>query len=239
VFELYLVGSSIKLNPPLPKGRNVLDFQITPDKKAVVYRADQDTDEVFELYRVEFAQPGVSTKLNSPLPTGGDVSDQYEITADSSSVVYVADQTTDNVLELYRVSFVIPGISTKLNSPLVLGGNVSFSFPLALNGSASFKSALALKRSASFKSAITPNRSVSLSFAITPDNAAVVYLATQDTTQAAELYRVPLSTPGRSSKLNGVLPSDASVPLASRLPRIVPRPSIISYKMFHLLRRLL
>ena len=71
VFELYLAGSAIKLNPPLSRGKNVLDFQITPDKTAVVYRANQDTNDVFELYWVEFAHPGVSTKLNSPLPIGG------------------------------------------------------------------------------------------------------------------------------------------------------------------------
>ena len=136
VVELYLVGSSInKLNPPLPKGKNVIDFQITPDKKAVVYRADQDTDEVFELYRVEFANPGVSTKLNSPLPAGGDVWFGL-ITPDSSSVLYLADRTTDDVLELYRVPFANPGMSTKLNGPLVAGGNVFFDFRITPDNSA-------------------------------------------------------------------------------------------------------
>lgn len=174
VFELYLVGSSIKLNPPLSNGKNVLEFQITPDKKAVVYRADQDTDEVFELYRVEFAKPGVSTKLNSPLPTGGDVW-SHLITPDSSSVLYLADQTTDGVLELYRVAFATPGVITKLNGPLVPGGNVFFGF------------------------------------GITPDNSAVVYRAIEATANTIELYRVPLATPGVSSKLNGVLPTDGDV----------------------------
>ncbi|MEO8340820.1 MAG: hypothetical protein ABI604_14075 [Nitrospirota bacterium] len=42
VSELYLAGSSIELNPPLSPRKNVLDFQITPDKGAVLYRADQD-----------------------------------------------------------------------------------------------------------------------------------------------------------------------------------------------------
>jgi len=174
VLELYLVGSSVKLNPPLPKGKNVLDFQITPDKKAVVYRADQDTDEVFELYRVEFANPGVSTKLNSPLPAGGDVWLGF-ITPDSSSVLYLADQTTDGVLELYRVAFATPGVSTKLNGPLVAGGNVFFDF------------------------------------AITPDNSAVVYRATEATANTIDLYRVPLSTPGLSTKLSGTLPTNSDV----------------------------
>lgn len=209
VSELYLVGSSIKLNPPLSQGKNVLDFQITPDKTAVVYRADQDTNDVFELYRVEFAHPGVSTKLNRLLPTGGDVSLFYEITADSSSVVYVADQTTNDVYELYRVPFVTPGVSTKLNGPLVPGGDVA---PvLDLSSSASFLAALARKRSESFQSTSHSNSIASASFAITPDNSAVVYLATEDTANTIELYRVPLATPGVSTKLNAVLPSDANV----------------------------
>ena len=174
VSELYLVGSSIKLNPPLSQGKNVLDFRITPDKTAVVYRADQDNNEVFELYRVEFANPGVSTKLNSPLPVGGDVWSAV-ITPDSSSVVYLADQTTEGVLELYRVPFATPGVSTKLNAPLVPGGNVFFGI------------------------------------GITPDNSAVVYVATQDTANTMELYRVPLATPGLSTKLNGVLPANTDI----------------------------
>lgn len=38
VFELYLVGSSIKLNHPVER-ENFLAFRITPDKTAVLYRA--------------------------------------------------------------------------------------------------------------------------------------------------------------------------------------------------------
>ena len=174
VFELYLAGSSIKLNPPLSQGKNVLDSQITPDKTGVVYRADQDTNDVFELYRVEFAKPGVSTKLNSPLPVGGDVWSAV-ITPDSSSVLYVADQTTDGVSELYRVPFATPGVSTKINGPLVTGGNVFFDIRT------------------------------------TPDNSTVVYRATQATANIIELYRVPLATPGVSTKLNGALPPNADV----------------------------
>lgn len=174
VFELYLAGSSIKLNPPLSRGKNVLDFQITPDKTAVVYRADQDTPDVFELYRVEFAHPGVSTKLNSPLPTGGDVWSEV-ITPDSSSVLYVADQTTDGVLEVYRVPFATPGVSTTLNGPLVPGGNVFFDIEA------------------------------------TPGSSAVVYRATQASANVIELYRVPLTTPGVSTKLNDALPPNADV----------------------------
>ncbi|BCA53263.1 hypothetical protein W02_04030 [Nitrospira sp. KM1] len=181
MFELYLVGSLIKLNPPLPTGQSVVDFAITPDRSAVVYRANQDTADAIELYRVEFAQPGVSKKLNPMLPLGGDVN-AFQIAADSSSVIYVADQAADEVHELYRVSFAAPGISTKLNGPLAPGGNVFFGF------------------------------------SITPDNASVVYSAAQDTANTVELYRVFLATPELSTKLNGLLPTDADVSSLSILP---------------------
>ena len=194
VFELYLAGSSIKLNPPLSRGKNVLDFQITPDKTAVVYRADQDTNDVFELYRVEFAHPGVSTKLNSPLPAGGDVWSEV-ITPDSSSVLYVADQTTDGVLELYRVPFATPGVSTKLNRPLVPGGNVFFDIRT------------------------------------TPDSSAVVYRAAQASANVVELYRVPFTTPGLSTKLNGALPPNADV----NSFRIAPNGTIVAYTVLQLI----
>ncbi len=175
VFELYLVGSSIKLNPSLPPGKNVTHFQISPNKQAVVYRADQDTDEVYELYRVEFSNPGVSTKLNGLLPPGGDVEFEFEITPDSSSVIYLAEQTTDGVLELYKTSFTAPGVSIKLNGPLIAGGNVFFVFEIA------------------------------------PNNSSVVYRAIETTANTIELYRVLLSVPGSSVKLNGALPSDGDV----------------------------
>ncbi len=76
VRELYLVGpngTSTKLNPPLPVGRSVTGYQITPDRSAVVYLADQTTDGVLELYRVPLATPGVSTKLNGSLDLPRDV----------------------------------------------------------------------------------------------------------------------------------------------------------------------
>ena len=90
-------------------------------------------------------------------------------------MLYLADQTTEGVLELYRVPFATPGASTKLNGPLVAGGNVFFGIGM------------------------------------TPDNSAVVYRATERTANTIELYRVPLATPGVSTKLNGVLPPNADV----------------------------
>lgn len=108
VNELYLVGSSIKLNPSLPAGRVVLDdYEILPDRSGVVYRADQDSDNVFELYLVKFDNPGVTRKLNPAFSTLQDVL-SFKVIPDGSGVVYTADQDADNVDELYVVRFPAP-----------------------------------------------------------------------------------------------------------------------------------
>ncbi len=107
-FELYSVplagGSVVKLNP---SGGSVSWWvQISPDSSRVVYTADQDTDEVYELYSVPLAGGNV-VKLNPPLVVGGGIIRwlpfvmPFQISPDSSRVVYVADQETDEVYELY------------------------------------------------------------------------------------------------------------------------------------------
>ena len=65
----------------------------------MVYRADQDTDNIIQLYSVPIGG-GTSIKLNSTLVSGGGVND-LKISQDSTTVVYRADQDTDGVVELY------------------------------------------------------------------------------------------------------------------------------------------
>jgi hypothetical protein len=93
----------------------------------VVYKADQDTNNVRELYSVPIGGPAASgTKLNGILTEGGAVSD-YEISLDSSRVVYRADQQTDGVEELYGVPIGGPGASgIKLNVAMAGGHLISF-----------------------------------------------------------------------------------------------------------------
>ena len=276
VDELYLLGSngtSTKLNPALPVGRSVTRFRITPDKTAVVYRADQDTDDLLELYRVPLATPGVSTKLNGPLGAQGKKEFfDFQFTPDSSAVVYRVHQD-DAAAELYRVSLATPGVSTKLNSPLGANGDV-LDFQVTPDSSAVLYTAspaplgipelyrvllttprvstklngplegyvqdvhvtpdssagvyLAnLKTTDSFRlyraSFVAPGVSTELNgplvanggsvqkFQVTPDGSAVVYRAVQDTDGVIELYRVPLATPGVSTKLNGPLVAHGGV----------------------------
>lgn len=134
VKELYSVPlagpatEGVKLNGPLVAGGEVdrfAELQISADSRRVVYRGDQDTDEVYELYSVPLAGPASEgIKLNESLVAGGEVDlYNYQISADSSYVIYVADQEVDNRDELYRVPLE-GGAVTKLNGPLVDGGRV-------------------------------------------------------------------------------------------------------------------
>jgi Tol biopolymer transport system component len=89
-----------KLSGPLVAGGNVGSFRLAPDARNVVYRADQDTAGVFELYRAQLNGTG-KVKLSVPLPPAWNVTDfaetagairGYDILADSSRVVYEIDK---------------------------------------------------------------------------------------------------------------------------------------------------
>jgi len=70
-------GALRKLNPLLVDGGGVAEHAFTPDSARVVYRADQDTDEVRELYTVPCDGSGPAQKLSPPLADGADVSANF------------------------------------------------------------------------------------------------------------------------------------------------------------------
>lgn len=110
--ELYRVaitgGAETRLNGDLVAtgiagASEVVGFKISADSSRVVYRADQDTDNTFELYSVPILG-GVAVRLNEDLIGGGDVAEEFDISADSQTVVYIADQMFDNDFDLFSVS---------------------------------------------------------------------------------------------------------------------------------------
>ncbi len=111
VFELYSsrqdgAGAPVKLSGPMVAGggvSNPFPFQVSPDGARVVYRADQDVDEVFELFSVPADGSAGPVELNGALVGYGDVAFEYRISADGARVVYRADQDANDVFELYSV----------------------------------------------------------------------------------------------------------------------------------------
>ena len=88
----------------------------------VIYRADQESDEVTELFQVPLAG-GAATKLNGPLVTGGDVQPGPQASSDNNWVIYRANQDTAQAIELFKVPLA-GGTATRLNGALPAGGNV-------------------------------------------------------------------------------------------------------------------
>lgn len=107
----------VRLNGTLVPGGNVLASasgataselrpRISSDGQRVVYAADQETDEVLELFEAPIDGHRAPTRVNAPLVTGGDALSSlgrpaFELTPDDGAVVYLADGNTDGVVELW------------------------------------------------------------------------------------------------------------------------------------------
>ena len=144
VLELWsapLDGSAapVRLNPALVPGGDVQGlqpgrpFHLTADGATVVYEADQQSDDVFELWAVPSDGGAAAIRLGSPLVAGGDVRGGVRISPDGTRVVYLADRTTPGVVELLSAPLA-GGASAWLNASQVstLGG--PFVFDVAADG---------------------------------------------------------------------------------------------------------
>jgi Tol biopolymer transport system component len=227
VLDLYAValtdpGTTSKLNDSLVDGGDVCHFTFSPDSQRVAYCADQTTDEVIELYTVALSAPGNSTKLSPTLVAEGDVNAFYEFSADSSFVIYVADQEVDEKIELFRVDIASPGVATKINAPLIADGDV-WDFKFRPDGThigyVATQEDLAIYEL--YEVALTsPGISTKLSapmisaglwqFDYTADSSAAIYVAEQ-VHIFPELYQVEVATPGAATMLNSPLASGGAV----------------------------
>src|SRR5690606_39504840 len=108
-------STPIKLNQPVG-GSGVFSVatRITSDSAAAIFRVSG------QLFSVPI-EGGTPVRLNRTLPAGGIVF-SFQLSPDGSTVVYNADQDTDNVREIYSVP-VAGGTVTRLNAPMTPGGN--------------------------------------------------------------------------------------------------------------------
>ncbi len=206
VFELYSVpitgGIPVKLNADLVAGGDVFSeyYAISPDSSRVVYRADQETDGVDELYSVPITG-GTPVKLNADLVAGGNVHMLFFFSPDSTRVVYRADQETDNVFELYSVP-ITGGTPVKLNAELTASGNVAYFFeispdgrrvvytakPTAVGSYELFSVPITGGTSVKLNADLAPGGDVASRFRISTDCSKVVYRADQETVGVFELF---------------------------------------------------
>ncbi len=233
VLELYIVptdGSAppTKLNGKLVSGGDVdpFDFEITPDGSLVVYLADQEVDGQVELYSRPIDGGRVSVKLNGPLLVGDGEVKSFKISSDSNRVAYRAIQDLEFTDELYSRLIDGSGSATKLNGPLVRGGDVDFFFDISPDGNRVVFRADALidqklelfsrpiDGSGSLKTINAPLASDDSKvggFRITPDSSRIVYTAEQDKPNTSELYVRPIDGNGNSMRLSGPLDSGEAV----------------------------
>lgn len=222
-----LVAAPVKLNSPLISGHSVNYLRSSPDGSRVLYLANQAANSTFELFSVPAAGGVAPTRLNGALVSGGDVSPSgLQFSPDGSQVLYVADQSVDQVDEL----FIVPsagGTPLKLNGPLVFGGDVlSNSVRFDPNGNRvlyladqDINSVFELYSVPSsggvpptkLNVPLGPGHSVSANgLQFSPDGSRILYHADQDVDEIFEIYSVP-SGGGAPVKLNGPLVAGGDV----------------------------
>ena len=96
------------LTSTLPNGRSVSSFEVSPTANRVVYVANANDFQVRDLFAVDIAPGALPVQLDPPLPSGGSLtssvnSNWFQVSADGTRVVYLADQQTDDVFELFGV----------------------------------------------------------------------------------------------------------------------------------------
>ncbi len=221
VLELFTVnvatpGASQRVNPQLPAESDVYDeFEFSPDSQHIAYVADQDANDVLELYSVAVANLGVSQKLNGALVSGGDVC-RFQFAPDSARVAYCADQTTDDVVELYTVALNAPAVSAKINPPLVANGRVTtlyefgpqsdFIVYVAEQDTAGqpelYRAEIAMPGVATKLSAPMVSGGGVVGFDMRADGARISYNANQESVGVYELYEVDFASAGVATKLS-------------------------------------
>ena len=177
------------------------DWTVSPDSTRVLYVSILSGN--LELYSVPSAG-GSAVKLNSAMPSGGNVA-EYHVSPDSSRVVYLADQQTDEVFELYSVPLAGGG-ATKLNDVLPSWGGADFQYAISPDGARVvyrairdvagvtelFSVPLAGGAVTKLNPSLPSGRAVE-ALAIAPDSSRVVYRADQRLSDVQELFSVPLT----------------------------------------------
>jgi Tol biopolymer transport system component len=211
------VAGYIKISGEMPDFGAVQEFEVSPDGRYAVYRADQEIDNAVNIYSVELSG-GSPVRLGSPMPAGSGIA-SFQISPDSQRIVYLAPSTGPTVLDLYSSPIGGPAsASERLTDQLMFGQKISayevspdsawvvyisdhehterfelYSVPMDGPASATRK----LNANIEFDGGRV------LDFLISPDSSRVIYREVAEMGGLVELYSVPLSDGGAPpAKLN-------------------------------------
>ena len=213
-------GGALQLGPSLPAGRSVSDLRLNAAGDRVVYRADQDLDDVDELYSVPVDGSAPAIKVHQPLVAGQTVF-EYVVSPVDDRVLFLSDR--DGPVELYIAPLDGSQPETKLNGALVAGGDVTSTFGFDPTGTwvgyvadqdidgvselfsvRSDASTAPLKLTLPFPMGGKISRLL-----LTATHA--VYLADQAVDGVREVYSAPLDGSATSQRLNAPLAADRTV----------------------------
>ena len=255
LFTVPIMGGEepVRLNTDLPfdpgslifGGGDVKFFQISANSQHVVYLANQNDEDIDELFSVPIAGGNPPVRLNIPLPSPTrDVRRDFQITPDSLNVVYVANPIDSFIDELF-VTPIIGGPSLRLSIDFERFEGVEFDgFKVSSNSTnVVYLANLGSNNAAEnelFHVPITGGNSVQLSdnlvpdgevsdFQISPDGKHVIYLANQNAENVFELFRVPVMG-GESTRLNRDFPEGIDVPSHSFDFQISPNSEYVIYR---------
>ena len=216
-----------QVTPGLPFGGTILEFAWAPDNSRIAYRADQNVDEIVELFTVK-PDSSDNRRVSGELVTGGAVTD-FAWAPYSDFIAYRANQDTVLTFELYVTSPDGSSGDTKVSgTPMV--GDVEADFAWSPEQDPPDPDSVRVAYRADQRTVDTvelftstpdgqtndrvsgnlDDGAVVEGFVWAPDNSGIGYIADQESLGVFELY-ASLPDGGQNTKLSGSIASAGDV----------------------------
>jgi hypothetical protein len=205
-----------RVNAPVVPGGYVGFFEISADGSRVFYSGWQTTVGILEVFDVPLDGSQATRALSAPLLPGRSCSptSSFQVSPDETRVLYLADQDTDEKLELYSVPTDGSRVSTKLSGAMIPQGDVQVDFRWTPDGTRAVYRADATQDffthlySAPADGSQAPmdlHPTATSSFQITSDSSRAVFTSDQ-------LYSVPVDGSAFALQLSEEAQSDSVEP---------------------------
>jgi len=205
-------GPPVVLNGPFAHGATAGAIEISPDSAWVVYIADPDGSDRYELFSAPVDGSFAPIELQSVSAFNTDVT-EHRISPDSKRVIYVLAQPDDQL-------YTIPIDGSAARRRFLDSGDLVDGFDFTPDGaqivinryvpqSALYRAPIDASTAPARLTPPPPSLQSIDDFHTTPDGAFALYVAWQQTQDRSELYRVPMDGSQTVVKLSGAMPSGA------------------------------